>query len=93
MARRNGSASTSPQQTMCTFLHAGASFCFAGMRLTVVRAASDSEETITVGSLNDVHRTDGPIVAFYGLFQNDESCISRLGGYKLLGSLELASEL
>jgi hypothetical protein len=66
------------------------SYCFAGMRLTVVRAASDSEETITAGSLNDVHTTDGPIVAFYGLIQNDESCISRLGGYKLLGSLELA---
>ena len=78
---------------MCIFPHSGESYCFAGMRLTVVRAASDTEETITAGSLNDVHTTDGPIVAFYGLIQNDESCISRLGGYKLLGSLELASEL
>ena len=71
----------------------GATYCFAGMRLTVVRAASGSEEAITVGSLNDVHRTDGPIVAFYGLIQNTRSCIARLGGHKLLGSSELASEL
>jgi CUB/sushi domain-containing protein len=67
-----------------------ATYCFAGMRLTVVRAASGSEEAITVGSLNDVHRTDGPIVAFYGLIQNTRSCIARLGGHKLLGSSELA---
>ena len=57
-------------------------------------------ETIPVGTIcrtgsdSTTLRTDGPIVAFYGLIHGtgSQSCIARLGGYRLLQSSELNSE-
>jgi hypothetical protein len=63
--------------------------CLAGMRLTVVRAAKGTEETITAGHMDFVIRSEGPIVAFHGLIQGASTCIARLGGHRLLHSSEL----
>ena len=66
----------------------------SGMQLTVFRADSGSKDVISIANIssNSSLTTEGPIVAFYGLYQSRNSCVTRLGGYKLLGSSELASE-
>ena len=84
---------------LCTYtLIASRDFCLAGLQLTVFRAGRKVNETIPVGTiLNSTEsttlRTDGPVVAFYGLIPvGIQSCIVRLGGYRLLQSSELNSE-
>ena len=65
--------------------------CLAGMKLTVFRGESATEETFSIATENFLKRTEGPVVAFYGLIQGTNLCIARLGGYRLLDSSELSS--
>ena len=65
--------------------------CLAGMKLTVFRGESATEETFSIVAENNLKRTEGPVVAFYGLIQGTNLCIARLGGYRLLDSSELSS--
>ena len=83
---------------LCTYTFiASGNFCLPGLQLTVFRAGREVNETIPVGTINSTEsttlRTDGPVVAFYGLIQGrNQPCIARLGGYRLLQSSELNSE-
>jgi hypothetical protein len=63
--------------------------CLAGVRLTVFRGRSSELEVITVATVDNLLRTEGPVVAFHGLLQNTQPCIARLGGFQLLHSSEL----
>ena len=65
--------------------------CLAGMKLTVFRGESATEETFSIAAESNLDRTEGPVVAFYGLVQGTNLCIARLGGYRLLDSSELSS--
>ena len=67
--------------------------CLAGVKLTVFRGRSSEFEVITVATVDNLLRTEGPVVAFHGLLQNTQPCIARLGGFQLLHSSELPSEL
>ena len=66
--------------------------CLAGMKLTVFRGESATEEAYYIATVASLKSTEGPVVAFYGLIQGTNLCLSRLGGYRLLDSSEFSSE-